>query len=823
MDRKPVSIAIEGDREIGISYLPQAQQLLSKLRMQMEPGNISTSRAYLDLPDGYAYAVSAMGIDAIRIVVGAGASSLVSKFSLTHEPDFVSGVAVKAVVTPNPYGAGQTLQSFIPTAATARLHGLTAGQPQPITRLTVLTNSTLQSGASNPVAQIAELKPTMYSGSMKEVIQLLLGFGKQNAKTIYDKVLTIKTDPVSATPTSYQATVASQGLQVLYDYRFYRTHGISWSADAKPWLVEISQRNGVIAMPLPVHFVTTTTKFRDKLTLLGDVDGLAMLDRFGGYPTGEGFPATILMESAIRAGFVVRLKTAAELTPFYLHTAYSSAMGWAFNKSGSEAHNTGYRFAEDNIQTGVHYCVTMQFGMLRVAPALLQAEPVRVLVRNKGGNLTAILLKKCDWLTLAQIADVLLAESQRGAGIAVLDALTLTPIATANSSLSMSSEGRIYWPSRDCPQIKFNEPIVDFLLSHDMRSSVPVFTVPECNTTMHVFFNDDVLKVCKFVYTKNQPPATRYEAETEDCMYVGQWVTTNETDRVLMGNFYTTDFDDREELGGTLLVTTLKSRDIGYTRCVYGDDPAHPNIGQMTRVKTFRQDTKISIRGGFNRQIALAVPTWLREGYAYAKLEHADTTTDIAFSGYVELRDPYSYITWRNFGGYTGSIIGGIFYLADHPAGCGKVTRRTVWYEFFDEDQCSDLSNQGPWSKPCDDAEAMYYAITLPTLPLPKTTATPNKSRLEVWLVCSSNKTPLRTFTKDSTDPQFSGGFWFIPSPDPESGETAFMYATHNALGDGDALKYSPNINTSPDAVIGNPHYPLMETENTTFIGVVNA
>ena len=155
-------------------------------------------------------------------------------------------------------------------------------------------------------------------------------------------------------------------------------------------------------------------------------------------------------------------------------------------------------------------------------------------------------------------------------------------------------------------------------------------------------------------------------------------------------------------------------------------------------------------------------------------------------------------------------------------SGCGKVTVRTVESEGYEPYPCSDFADQGPWAKPCDNAERMAYAISLPVLPTEVTTTSP-KSQLDVTLVSCSDHTPLLTKMIKSSDRDYLGGFWFIPSPSPDSDAVAFMFATHNALGDANAMKYSPNIQEPPNMVIGTPHYPLMETENTTFVGVVNA
>lgn len=80
----------------------------------------------------------------------------------------------------------------------------------------------------------------------------------------------------------------------------------------------------------------------------------------------------------------------------------------------------------------------------------------------------------------------------------------------------------------------------------------------------------------------------------------------------------------------------------------------------------------------------------------------------------------------------------------------------------------------------------------------------------------------MRTHYFESTDPYKDGGFWFIPSPDPETGFVAFIHAMHNTLGDGDALKFNPNINDSESRVVGKPDHPQMLTEPINFIGVVN-
>jgi hypothetical protein len=329
---------------------------------------------------------------------------------------------------------------------------------------------------------------------------------------------------------------------------------------------------------------------------------------------------------------------------------------------------------------------------------------------------------------------------------------------------------------------------------------------------MHVFFKGDELKVCRFFSKPKQSVSNISESDEEECMYVGKWTTKIETGRRIPAMFYTTDFDDREEIGESSFTTVRTGQDLGYTSCVYGDDPADLRTGRMLRRKTFRRVFKTHAKSGIGRDAAIAVPEGIREGYYYAKLDYSAGDIKSESVEYVTLTDPYIYITWRNFYD-TGR---------PHPAGCGPVSRRTVWYQVYDESACSDFANSGEWASPCDDAESMRYNINLPQLSPIATIINPFHRRLEVSLVCCAERAPLRSLSVESDNQYFDGGFWFIPSPDPDTGLTAFIHATHNALGDGDSLKYNQNINDTESVVVGAPNYPQMATKPITFIGVIN-
>lgn len=140
-------------------------------------------------------------------------------------------------------------------------------------------------------AQIATLHACSYSGTMRQVVQVLLGM---------DSV-------------------------VPYRYDAYCTHGI-WTHSAKgkrkDWLLEISAARGVLAMPLSACHSTVP-----KESVLGYV------------PTGRTFPDGAALEAGIKDGSVRRLLAAKDLEPFYSKSPIFGRCGWAYSASGRKACN----------------------------------------------------------------------------------------------------------------------------------------------------------------------------------------------------------------------------------------------------------------------------------------------------------------------------------------------------------------------------------------------------------------------------------------------------------------------------------------------------
>lgn len=228
----------------------------------------------------------------------------------------LSGVTREGLIV-NESGERDMLRSYMPTADTvaAKPKGLRsknskAFADEPLLAIRADTSLDTASTDNDDPSQYANLCPSMYSGLMAKAVQIIMGIGKLNS------------DPVTHAP----------GIRVKYDFRFLRCHGIVLDSDGKPWLVEISYTQGVIAMRLPLLAQMPA----------GKQDVLREAKRlFGGVPSGGFFPDDV--QGAIDDGRVFRLASVASMAPYFSKTGYASSLGWSFNDTGSEAHNTCFK------------------------------------------------------------------------------------------------------------------------------------------------------------------------------------------------------------------------------------------------------------------------------------------------------------------------------------------------------------------------------------------------------------------------------------------------------------------------------------------------
>ncbi|HPD73643.1 MAG TPA: hypothetical protein PLL30_17850, partial [Candidatus Krumholzibacteria bacterium] len=664
------------------------------------------------------------------------------------------------------------------------------------------------------------LHPTLYTGRMRKLVQALMGFGKQITETsIFDDIdqdfEVTEEEQEEAELTQYQTQVRDNGLQIRYDYRFMRTHGLVTASDGKLWVVEIGMNRGIIAMPLLLHERTTEPEFRDLVYRVGRLEAITMLDEFGGFPTGEAFPGTPEgLESWIRAGRVLRLKQASDMAEFYAHSTYSSTLGWAFNLDGSEAHNTAWRFGDDGVQRGVHYAISLTIGDTAAYTVSENATSLQELlggVANRSQQMEAVMWK-IPRLSEQQINEFLdrLADEKAEVVFDAVDAVELGGIAPGTAGVSKVSEGKIYWPTpKGQPQIKFPEPLVGGLLSHDMRPSTIVDRPSQmCDTTMLVFFAGNELKWVKYFLDGRSAWAPGWHFEGDDDWDIANAPAGDFYKAYVLGPvgvppmFYTTDFDPREELPVSKFEWFYRRRKIGYTDPWTFNmaiatplthmlvPPVNPQVAQQVSVTViyrtcwFTNDYDFHFATSTTLASSVTAPFHDREAYYFAKIRKR-TGGDVHYvKEFRPVNDPWV--------GSRGSIENHLIEEHNFYPGGGYPE-----YDFQKE-----FVDQGPWAPIGTDIRD--YRVTNNDDPYHQygglfssvMVNNPAQGTLVVDLVTSSYFGTIRVLEESRSGDENVGlwePLWFLPSPD-DFGDYQFIAETHNVLGGVDCIVYGIHL-----------------------------
>lgn len=529
------SIRLEGDEQRALALIPEAKALLYRTQEVIKNAGVSTYSMYRNVEDGYIRTLCAHGQNIIHISVAADGVDETYEgedYPYSMFPDFYSGIvnsmAMQYETVAKDDGTEVVIPvcpAFSPTPDCIASHpndGLVPGR-QRVPRLGVEPHSFLSElrnesgiGGGATFHQYGKLRSSMYSGMMRKVVQIVMGLGKIGAAKMRDPNR-------PGTPDSgYIKSIAGPGVQVRYDYKFYRTHGISVAEDGRLWLVEISSFRGVIAMPLPMFPRSTSDGFKERARARKDDAMVFALEELGGLPTGESFPfGDNVVEAEIAKGNILRLLTRDEMGEFYEFMGYSSAQGWAFSPDGREAHNTGWKIGDDKIQTGVWYQVNIRIGAT---------------------------------------------DQNRRPG---------EPIASGSANLRKNREGRIYCspagtamaPNRYLP-FKYYEPLLEGLVSHEGVPSGPTDgKLPVSDTPVFVCFVDGALKVVFYYHDPEylqRPEHKTMEEEFGPCLLAGGWELVQGEKTRLPRMMYTNDFDYRREIQSNFSRETLESIDLGF-------------------------------------------------------------------------------------------------------------------------------------------------------------------------------------------------------------------------------------------------------------------
>lgn len=173
------------------------------------------------------------------------------------------------------------------------------------------------------LSQPRDVIASMYTGRMAGVVQFLLGCGHLSATDYPD------------------------GLVIKYDCVHRRTHGITMGADGKPWLIEISEDRGVLAMPLPKDDLKKVKVSSSSITR-------EIIKSVGYIPSGETFPEGTELDEAVASGDVLALMSVSELSSLFSKDPSDERIGWSFNKAGSEAHNIVFFIDTESYSGGIY-------------------------------------------------------------------------------------------------------------------------------------------------------------------------------------------------------------------------------------------------------------------------------------------------------------------------------------------------------------------------------------------------------------------------------------------------------------------------------------
>ena len=238
------------------------------------------------------------------------------------------------------------------------LHGQddTGLKPVPYLSLVVpdqwshLYNNPVQTLNTTPkvYSQYRLIKPTMFSGRMRVVAQLLMGMGRQNPPTKEQQLAGRgEGSPDHIAVEDYRhdkkGPERSKDDELLgsLDYWFHwlQTHGVYKSEGGRYYLIRISAA-GVWAMRLPVLAMSKWALPESAKDYLDDL------------PLGYGFPTKEQLgneklspwDQAVKDGWVKQIITADDMAPFYdnLKPTYDEC-GWAFSMSGKKADNVGWK------------------------------------------------------------------------------------------------------------------------------------------------------------------------------------------------------------------------------------------------------------------------------------------------------------------------------------------------------------------------------------------------------------------------------------------------------------------------------------------------
>lgn len=516
-------------------------------------------------------------------------------------------------------------------------------------------------------------RPTWYSGAMCEVMQVVGGYGNQKFDELPESDLErasmkppakihkeIQKEMGNVRLPGYKGAPPEDGKFVL-DYKHSRTHGVSFDSAGHPWLVQIDS-SGVHVMPLPTIPATTTEAFRGWMDDVGDTEILKLLDRFGGLPSGEGFPKGSAFQAWRRAGVIIKV---CDTSDFYEHEAMYAACGWAFNSNGTEGYNTCHNQLPNGLRKAYGYKLGLQLGPAdnngKLPHSWQMDDPedsrrvdeylASIYRQAHSDDAEGLAIK---YKLRRHTGHEILQAANDGLDYNYWAGLEMQPIASHGGYVNRVADGNMWWPkvvtqfglapSHRAP--KFPTLNGEGCQTLDMVNMDYEGPAVRCDTVLFGCYVEDKLRVIK--YFRDEREFYKEEESTfEDLMIVGHWEKTVTTGTSgLAGYIYTTDEDDRREISPTVTHTEVVGTDLGYGQPMYSGAGTLAMNGGVSRARYYEHKTTVETTTGSGISCGALVPVFARDCIQYAHTEGSTSWTKSMETARKSMADPTSYESW---------------------------------------------------------------------------------------------------------------------------------------------------------------------------------
>ena len=814
-----MKISYEGDPIICQKLVPQAEQLLTRTKNKGQ-AQATQPLAYPNTI-AYVYVNTQEGIESIHIVAYQR-----SQGTQVRIPGFLSGMVTSGGNLTQP-GNGvpelvfyaSTKNSFVEWNFPRR----TFASPQLAVQIYMGLEDTMLDGQVPGIlnSQYTLGKPSQYTGLMCKVVQFIGGYGIPQAQPVFTQAVqqiiqTLKGQGVDVSNYLRPSMVFSKsnlgmGVQCHFDWRYSCTHGIYTetllSGQKVYWIIEISQTNGIRAMPLQLEPLTTLPEFLTYLqglainTTAGTAkadwaqDALEVVTLFGGYPTNISFDTTDpIYKSQIQ---VLVAPTDATFLDYATNSeGLSPDIGWAFNDAGSKA----------NV-VGIHWTVDMAWAMAKhfaVTISIINGVGSATITRVGGGSMPG--------------------------GLGTLK----VPNGTLQECVSYNATQNRYG---------------DFTM-RPKATNTPIFVFWRGDVLETVFYSDGTVDNSETYKTKNEY-GDKYNGS-----YLYYKTETWFGPTGMPGGMHSTSRDARIPLT-TNYTSTEYTYHFGTWRNTYYNFDEFDNPANFYRdFYAWSETLSKSSSGQGTQNTTVFIPLYDRSAYYLTTMTYKNGNSETYTTNQSSIGDPYVYWWWNYWDSFDPSPAPPGTPLPVRWWGTlytGVVTVMTDRYSggftnfnctYMDQNYVSGFEpygSTGPyavtdawraqaaeWTKQTGQAEwanigqnpvNQFNVTPGPAVPAPYSKSTGDTWTLEIYFCSPQFVGIINTIPGTPTFMYTNYEYWFSPSPDINN-DYQSMEATRNCLGTAAIQTLWRDVNASTPWVIG-PDGGKTGAFTPSFVGVV--